>query len=61
MPVFLKLSAIVDHFIGGRPHADHLRNIPHTHKCVQVNRSNIKSVVLVTIATFFLHTDLSVL
>jgi hypothetical protein len=34
-------------------HADHLRKIPHTQKCMQVNRRNIKPVVQVTITVFY--------
>jgi hypothetical protein len=45
--VFLKLSAIVDHLIGGR----HTRGSPS----YQVNKKNIIPVVKVTITTFSIH------
>jgi hypothetical protein len=50
-PVFLKLSAVADHSQAVGAHADHqpiFRKIPHTHKCMQVNRRTIIPVVKVT-------------
>jgi hypothetical protein len=46
-PVFLKLSAVAGHFIGGL-RTRYLRKFPDTQKCMQVNRRNT-----VTITFFF--------
>jgi hypothetical protein len=54
-PVFRKLSAIVDNFIGGRRTLGPLHKIPHNQKYVQVKKRNIIPVVKDTITTFFIH------
>jgi hypothetical protein len=48
--VFLKLSAIADHFIGGRRALGPpiFRKIPHAQKCMQVKRRKIIPIVKVT-------------
>jgi hypothetical protein len=42
-PVFLKVSAIADHFIRHTvgAHTDHIRKIPHTQKRMQTNRKTL--------------------
>jgi hypothetical protein len=39
-------------------HGDHLRKIPYTQKCMQVNRRNVIPVFRVTIIRLFLYTNL---
>jgi hypothetical protein len=65
MPVFFKLSAVAGHFIGSwrtcGPHIFH--KLPHTQRCMQVNRRNIIPVVKVAkavlvqtcMSVFFFH------
>jgi hypothetical protein len=56
--VFFQILAFVTTLWEVGVHADHLRVIPHTGKCMQMNRGNIIPVVKVTITTFFLHASL---
>jgi hypothetical protein len=39
-------------------HAGHLRKVPHSQKCKQVNRKDAMPFAKVTITTFFLYTNL---
>jgi hypothetical protein len=52
--MFLKFSAISDHFTGGRRTRGHRRKITQTQKYIQVNRRNITPVARVGITTFFI-------
>jgi hypothetical protein len=50
------MDIAVSWVVGAR--ADHLRKIPYTQKCKQVNRRNIIPVAKVSIAMYFLYTKL---